>query len=269
MRARLLPFDWSPARYWAVPAYLDYVQPPLTTEAIAAAEAQLGVRLSDVYLALLRHQNGGYTRGAREGANRVFGIGPNYPSITLDQAWWRPRKSNPGAWAPERPELLIPFDGDGHWDMCLDYRDVGPQGEPSVTLIDLEARRECPVAADFLAYLKGLEDDSTAGAIRVYGDLSVEQVARRLAALLGAGAPSVDSLSHGYPTWRIALPTGSDRWCWCTPNRVPAAFRRKGRTVELSPETALRLPEDPDCVALVSATDESLEAVAAAVAALT
>ena len=264
MSTRALPLHWSPDSYWRVPAFLDYVQPVLTTEAIAAAEAQLGVRLPTVYLALLRHQNGGYTRGSHDVANTIYGIGPGYPSITLDGAWWRPRNADLEAWAPERPDLLIPFDGDGHWDMCLDYRAVGPDGEPSVTFVDSECEREQAVAADFLAYLEGLVVDMSG--IRIYGEVEPEAVARRIAARLGSTDPTVDTWSHGYPTWRVALPGGTSQWCWCTPNRVPAGFRREGNRVAVTNETALRMPDDPECAVLVSATEESVAAIAAVVA---
>ena len=47
---------------WRVPAYLPYLQPPLTRAAVAAAEASLRVRLPQSYLSLLEVQNGGYVR---------------------------------------------------------------------------------------------------------------------------------------------------------------------------------------------------------------
>ena len=47
---------------WQVPAYLPYLQPPLTDEAVAAAEKEIGYKLPSEYLNLLRRQNGGYIR---------------------------------------------------------------------------------------------------------------------------------------------------------------------------------------------------------------
>jgi hypothetical protein len=40
--------------YWKVPALLEYVQNALTDHEVAAAEAQLGVKLPKAYLVLLR-----------------------------------------------------------------------------------------------------------------------------------------------------------------------------------------------------------------------
>src|SRR4051812_38543444 len=113
----------APGWYWRVPALLDSVQPTLTDEAVSAAEAQLGVKLPPAYLALLRQQNGGYLRATWPASysRMLHGIGPKAPSITLDQARWRPKNRSSKVWAPSQPELLIAFDGDGHWDMCFDY----------------------------------------------------------------------------------------------------------------------------------------------------
>ena len=263
---RVLLLDHPPASYWAVPAYLEYVQPALTPAVIAAAEAQLGVRLPAAYLAILGAQNGGYLRRVHDIANTVYGIGPAFPSITLDNGWWRPKNADPDEWAPERPDLLIPFDGGGHWDMCFDYRISGPEGEPSVTFVDIENEAEKPVAADFVAYLRSLEDDTEVESVRLYG-VELSSVARALASQLGAPAPTVDSLAHGYPTWRISMP-GDSEWGWCTPNRVPAGFRREGKRVVVTEETALRIPEDPDCTVFVAATEDSRGAVSEALRAL-
>lgn len=92
-----------PAGYWQVPAFLDYVQPSLTDEAVALAEEQLGVTLPSPYLKLLRQQNGGYLRAASGISSQLNGIGPRFPSITRDEAWWRPRNADTGAWHPPIP----------------------------------------------------------------------------------------------------------------------------------------------------------------------
>ena len=49
-------------KIWRVPAYLPYLQPALTEEAILAAENSIGFKLPTAYLELLREQNGGYIR---------------------------------------------------------------------------------------------------------------------------------------------------------------------------------------------------------------
>lgn len=253
-------------RYWAAPAYLPYVQPPLTDEAVEAAERQLGVKLPAAYLALLRQQNGGYLRGVCGVADCLSGIGPQFPSITADGAWWRPERATAEVWTPDGADQLIPFTGDGHWDMCFDYRRNGVTGEPSVTYVTCESEYEEPVAESFTAYL-GLLEDSLAGELRVYGELTAPELAAKLARSLGAPeAAAMGSFDHGYEQWRIELPDSD--WIWCCPNLVPAGFYRNGAEVVVTDEMVYRLPEDPACRVLLSVTDGARERCLAAVARL-
>jgi hypothetical protein len=71
----------TPDTIWRVPAYLPYMQPPLTDEAIAAAEQGIGCALPVEYLNLLRQQNGGYIRYELPEMvhHLIAGIGPHYP----------------------------------------------------------------------------------------------------------------------------------------------------------------------------------------------
>jgi len=54
------------------------------------------------------------------------------------------------------PKLLIPFDGDGHWWLCFDYRAAGPDAEPSITYYDTEIGGEFKVAESFAELLRRL-----------------------------------------------------------------------------------------------------------------
>ncbi len=253
--------------FWQAPAYLDYVHAPLTDAAVAAAEAQLGVRLPALYLVLLRQQNGGYLRGGWPGtvSHSLFGIGDGFPSITGQGAWWKQPDPDPGLFVPDQPALLVPFDGDGHWDMCFDYRRSGPQAEPAVTHVDLDARSDEVVADSFRDYLAGLTDEDADTELRLSTDLPLDQVAAQLAARLDRAVDDQGDASHGYRVLRIALP-GAYQWCWLGPNRVPRGFRRQGRRVIATPDTTLRRPEDPTCTILVSATDASRDLVTQALA---
>lgn len=172
-----------------------------------------------------------------------------------------------GRMAPPDSLLLIPFDGDGHWYMCFDYRSSGPRGVPSITFVDFECEREELVAQNFLEFLSGLVDEVAEKSIRVYGHQDAEGVARAIATHLQLTQPSEDEFSEGFPTWRIALP-GEAEWCWLSPNRVPTGFRREGSRVITTDATALRLPEDPNCSVLVSVTDGSGQMIGSALAAL-
>lgn len=155
----------DPAQIWRVPPYEGYVQSLLTDELLDATERELGVRLPTAYVALLRVQNGGYLRvGFPEDRNYnvthsvIRGIGTKYPRLTKD-AWWHDEEDFEPV--PAGAEWLIPFDGDGHWDLCLDYRQsptdaTGLRTDPAVVVIDteeLDPNIESFVAESFCAYL--------------------------------------------------------------------------------------------------------------------
>ncbi|WP_170092296.1 SMI1/KNR4 family protein [Mycobacteroides abscessus] len=158
----------DPAHVWKVPPYESSVQPPLTEALLDATERQLGVRLPESLVALLWGQNGGHLRvGFPMDRNYntthevIRGIGPKSPRLEK-AAWWH----DPD-WGPPRPadaEWLVPFDGDGHWDLCLDYRrsptdSAGLRIDAAVVVIDTEARDpdvESFVAASFDEYLAQL-----------------------------------------------------------------------------------------------------------------
>lgn len=136
---------------WQVPAYLPYLQPPLTDKAISSAEMEMGYKLPTEYLSLLWKQNGGYIRYSLPEMvhEKIAGIGPYFPSLT-DFDWDECQE-----YVSYSLEGLVPFDGDGHWHLCLDYR-KNPQ-KPSVTYADVECDRESPIADSFGAYLALLQ----------------------------------------------------------------------------------------------------------------
>lgn len=153
----------SPFEFWGANYYKH---PPLTNEMVAVAEARLGVSLPPEYIALLRIQNGGYTKGFAFPMTRpttwaedhvpvddLAGIvtDPNHETAmnVLDTACLTEE------WGlPPRQVLLT---GDGHWWITLDYR----KGRvPTVTWIDVECGEDIQVAPSFAAFLEGLVPDS-------------------------------------------------------------------------------------------------------------
>lgn len=240
---------------WAVPAYLPYVQDPLGRGALEEAEARLGVSLPASLVTLLFQQNGGYLRASWPGSvsHTLFGIGARAPSLTTHRAWWQ--EAGFEGYVPDGPELLVPVDGDGHWDLCLDYRRCGPRGEPAVTWVDVELRREERVAATFGAYLDGLVDESSAQSFLLSG-VELDEAGARLGAELGLPVEDQGAWAHGYRVLRLAMP-GKYEWCWLMPNRVPRGFWREGQEVRTTPTTALRLAEHPTCTVEVGATEGS------------
>ncbi|SHR63906.1 SMI1 / KNR4 family [Mycobacteroides abscessus subsp. massiliense] len=158
----------DPAQIWRVPPYEGYVQAPLTDELLEEAEQHLGVRLPAAYVSLLRVQNGGYLRVGFPNDRDynvthaiIRGIGTEYPRLTKD-AWWHDEEDFEPI--PAGAEWLIPFDGDGHWDLCFDYRRsptdaAGLRTDPAVVVIDtekLDPDIESLVADSFDTYLAQL-----------------------------------------------------------------------------------------------------------------
>ncbi len=241
---------------WKVPVYLPYLQPPLTDEAVASAEKQIGHRLPDEYLGLLRKQNGGYIRFRLPEMihDTIAGIGPHFPALTQ--------------WSFRHPDL-VPFDGDGHWYVCLDYRQNS--AIPSVTYVDIECdrsgRRDSVkvlgqrLADSFRDYLALLQ-------IHVGHEYVLETVAdietvkSHLSSVLSLNFYPPDSDAHGYPTHRAGLGTKDNpEWIWISPNTVPRGFvrandRRYSELKDLMPGYADLFPELPAQSYILSATDE-------------
>lgn len=141
------------ANIWRTSVYLPYAQPPLTAEMVADAQEKLGRTLPTEYLDILRVQNGGYIRFGLEDRTHDFirGIGPNGPNL-LDFEWDAEVEDN----VSFPLEGLVPFDGDGHWHLCLDYRSGD---SPAVTYVDVECDGQERIADSFSGYLDALEPD--------------------------------------------------------------------------------------------------------------
>jgi len=250
----------TPDTIWRVPVYLPYLQPPLNDEAVAAAEAAIGYKLPSEYVWLLRKQNGGYIRYAlpENVHNMIAGIGPHFPSLTgfdWDDC------ANPVSFPLDG---LVPFDGDGHWYLCLDYRKNS--AAPAITIADIECDEETHVAESFAAYLGLLEiGGENEYVLEAVGD--IEKVKADLSAQLGVAFDTSDAWAHGYAVHRARLgPKEGPEWVWLSPNTVPRGFvrkddRRYAELKDLLPGSAERFPDLPPGSYLLSATDAVLARV--------
>jgi hypothetical protein len=232
----------TPKTIWKRPAYLPYVHPPLTDEAILQAEKQLGCALPTEFLDVLRVQNGGPIRFRIPDSlgDMIAGIGPSFPSITdfdLMEAQ---------GYVDFSLEGLVPFDGDGHWYRCLDFRTNDKS--PGVSYIDVECNGEYQIADTFSSFLELMELD-------IERELAIKNVAnlgdakRQLEALFGSAFEQrVSNLGVPYLTCQ----TGSewDHCFWITGNKVargysgedPDTFQFEGETLlfpELSPDAVI------------------------------
>lgn len=238
---------------WQVPKYLPYVQPDLTTEIIANAEKVIGYKFPKEYIDLLKIQNGGPLRFTIKGTihRQISGIGPYYPSITDFE------------WLTEYDDLsfdvkdLFPFDGDGHWNICLDYRKN--KTEPEVTYIDTEADYEKPIAPTFKEYLTLLEID-TENEYVIETNSGIETVLKQISDIVKIEFEEPDYWSYGYAEYRSNF---KDSWIWVSPNRSPAGFIREDddRYQELKSQmetTALRYPEIPENALLIVVSEDDV-----------
>jgi hypothetical protein len=142
-----------------------YKHPPITDEMVEIAERQLGVKLPTEYIALLRIQNGGYTKGFRfpmrqrtSWAEDHVPLGDLAGIVTdsehrtvlniLETAYMTQEWS-----LPPRQVLLS---GEGHWWITLDCRNGDV---PSVAWIDVERGEDFQVATSFAAFFDGLLPD--------------------------------------------------------------------------------------------------------------
>jgi hypothetical protein len=129
---------------------------------VVFAEESLGVQLPPEYLALLRIQNGGYTRGFIHPMTQPTTWAEDHvplhdlagividPSITTAQNLLDTTYLTEEWGLPPRQALLS---GDGHWWISLDYR----RGSiPSVVWLDVEIGEDLQIAPTFAAFLKGL-----------------------------------------------------------------------------------------------------------------
>ncbi len=236
---------------WQVPKYLPYVQPNLTNDIIANAEKKIGYKLPTEYIDILKIQNGGYIRfRLPETLNeKIYGIGPYFPSLT--EFDWTDYAGTVGF------ELtgLVPFDGDGHWYLCLDYRHNNTQ--PGITYINIESDYEKPIAKTFQEYLKLLEIDVDNEFV-IATDFPIEKLVMKISSIANIQFEEPDSFAHGYPIYRSKY---NESWVWISPNKVLGGFIREtdDRYEELKSQmlpTSLRYPEISSNFIFINVSDD-------------
>lgn len=189
--SRTKPGFWDPSSY-------DPTPEPLNLATVVGAEKAMGRRLPDSYIALLMMQNGGELRyngvdytdsGSSMAVEPVYHI--NGIDSVLDSAEDIARMDGP--WAPDLSKTSVVLSAEGHWWWGLDYRQCGPQGEPSVIHVECECvdaenqeARVTTVAPCFMAFIQMLFDLSEEYA---YGFVAVGGDPARL---LGALRTSLD-----------------------------------------------------------------------------
>lgn len=244
----------TPESIWRAPAYLPYLQPKITPQLIRAAEQEIGFDLPKEYLALLDVQNGGYIRYSLVNSHHelISGIGPHFPSITGFD--WTGAKE----FVSFSLDGLVPFDGDGHWYICLDYRKNAK--EPSVSNVYIEVDSESMIANSFKEYLRLLKPVVSENEFVITSTADIELVKGRLAKSLRAKIEETDTYAHGYPIHRLSVGRfGDPEWVSISSNVVPCGFVREDDTRyaelrDLMAGEAKRYPELPEVCCLLSAS---------------
>ena len=257
----------TPDTIWRVPAYLPYLQPPLTDKILAQAEQQIGQKLPQEFVALLRQQNGGYLRYSLPESphEKIAGIGPHFPSLT-DFDWDECQD-----WVSFPLQGLVPFDGDGHWHLCLDYRKNAKN--PAVSYIDIECDSQSLKAETFAAYLNKLQLNVENEYV-LTGVADIDQLIAQLSKALKAKFYPPDSSDQGYTLYRGQAGT-SERpaWIWLSTNKALRGFVREEddryeELKDLMPGFAPRFPGVPAEAYILGASESILAKVISAVAGL-
>lgn len=142
-----------------------FTGPPVTAEAVQAAERSLGVRLPASYVALLGERNGGAPKlecfptpfatswapdhiaiDAILGVGGEWGIDDNsLGSRSMIEEWGY----------PDVGVVICSTPSAGHDTVMLDYRQCGPEGEPGVMYVD-EDRAPQRIAGSFEEFIAAL-----------------------------------------------------------------------------------------------------------------
>lgn len=238
---------------WTVPKYLPYVQPELNQKIIEEAENKMGYKLPTAYLDLLKIQNGGYIRYTLKDTPhcQISGIGHFYNSITSFE-WFKEYEEGLNF----KLDGLFPFDGDGHWNICLDYRKN--KLEPEITYIDTEMEYEKPIADSFKEYLSLLEIETENGFV-IETDLSIQDFIFKISDLLNIKFEEPNYFDHGYATYRSVY---KESFVWISANKVPSGFVRESdkryeELKSLAITEALRYPEIPEKYLFISVSKET------------
>lgn len=101
---------------------------------------------------------------------------------------------------------MVPFDGDGHWYICLDCRNN--RSSPAITYIDTECDQQKKVANSFSDYLSQLILDLNDELV-ISTHKSIEEIAREVESILNIKFEEPNNFAHGYDQYRAQL---NDTW---------------------------------------------------------
>jgi hypothetical protein len=165
--------DFDLGNFWepADDASKEYVGPPFTRTLVAAVEHDLGYKLPDSYVELMKSQNGGIPRKTKHRTAVPTSWAKDHIAITGIFSIGKEDSCSLGGmfgsrfWIAEwgYPAIGVYFadcPSTGHDMLCLDYRARGPRGEPQVVHVDQERDYAITfVAENFESFIRNLEGD--------------------------------------------------------------------------------------------------------------
>ena len=181
----------EPSQFWDDDrlALEEYVDEAPSDTLIASVETELGYRLPETYLALMKQHNGGIPYATCYPLPTPEDSEKDYVEITGFLSIGR-KKSNSlcgtagnklfkeGWHYPDYGVYICDCPSAGFDLILLDYRQCGPDGEPSVAYVDMEKRQVITLAPDFATFLQGLVEETeltTPEADRAYEIAMVEE----------------------------------------------------------------------------------------------
>ncbi len=147
----------------------------ITDELIAALEQELGYRLPESYIGLMRRHNGGVPRCSCHAAPCATSWAADHVAISGILGLGRTNDNTLGGrfgsrfmveeWEyPDIGVAICDCPSAGHDMIFLDYRACGPKGEPAVVHVDQEwDYAVTPLAADFESFIRGLVSEESYG----------------------------------------------------------------------------------------------------------
>ncbi len=165
--------DFDTTDFWDNSKYAkeEYVGEPLTDDLVASIENELGYKLPQAYIELMKCQNGGTPRLTNHRIKEPTSWAEDHVAITgiygINRSKSCSLRGRFGSqfWIDELgyPPIGVYFcdcPSAGHDMICLDYRECGPDGEPQVVHVDQELDYRITFVSDnFEKFIRGLESD--------------------------------------------------------------------------------------------------------------
>ena len=146
--------------------------PDLTDEMILAVERELGYKLPEAYIWLMKRRNGGFLKrtdfllgyelpvvGDRTMIRQLYQINMDNSFCAINGQYGTKFLVEDWGYPDIGVAIGVGFFGE-HEIFFLDYRECGPQGEPKVSHVDQECDYRITVLAEnFESFIRGLVPD--------------------------------------------------------------------------------------------------------------